>query len=143
MATWHEIHQWCASNPSLAVEGDANGAGFGVHAAWNNGRAQNALVLHMVLGGVDCVSIRSMFLPVEGVDLITYFLALRQVSALDNGPWGAPYGLALETSEYPVLSMKTALPLAELPRSQFDFALFQVLGSSDAVEQALGMDLNR
>lgn len=143
VATWSDIYHWCTSNASFAVEGDSSGSGLGVRAHWANGRAQNAVVLHMVLGGVDCVSIRSMFLPVEGIDLSTYFLALRQVSLDPNSPWAAPYGFALESDNYPVLGLKTALPLAGLTRSQFEFALVQVLGTSDAVEQTLGIDLNR
>ena len=143
MATWSDIYKWCDSNRSLTVDGGPGGAGFGVHANWANGRAQSALVVHMDLGGFDCVSIRSIFLSMEGVDLSTYFMALRQVSIDPSNTWAAPYGFAFESDEYPVLSMNTALPLAELPRSQFEFALFQILGTGDAVEQILGIDLNR
>ena len=84
-------------------------------------------MLHQKLSGVDCVSIRVPLIFSVPVDIPSHLAALYEVwlSGDDNSsPWAAPYGLSLAGGpNVPGMSMGTSLPLAELPRSQFDFAL--------------------
>ena len=136
MATWQEVNQWCRSSKNLKVDGSGEGAGFSVSVAWNDGRAQNTLIIRMQFSGVDCVAIRSMFMPVTNVE--SFLGALNHVA--ENSDLGQPYGMILSGG---TIWLATALPLQDLHRSQFEFALSQILAGGDSVEQVLGMDLNR
>lgn len=145
MATWSDIYQWCNANRSLAVSGSPGGASFSVQFR-STGKEPSAHVLHMRLGGVYCVSIQAPLFHSALAGIPMNSEALNQVSLSSDAPdspWAAPYGLTLMSAGAPVLSMNTALPLAELPRSQFDFALSQMLRSTSALYQVLGIDPNR
>ncbi len=131
--------------PILGGVGQPGRASFSVHFR-SPGKEPSAFVLHMRLGGIHCVSIRVPLFFSVPVGIPMNLEALNQVSLSSDAPdspWAAPYGLTLMTVGAPVLSMNTALPLAELPRSQFDFALSQMLRSTSALYQVLGIDPNR
>lgn len=145
MATLSELKQWCSSNRTLAVTGGSDAAFF-VNLK-STGEHPTAVVARMKLCGVDCVTIRVPLFFSVPVDIPSHMAALNMVSLSGddpNSPWAAPYGLSLAGGpNVPGLSMNTSLPLAELPRSQFDFALSQILGSSHALYRTLGIDPNR
>lgn len=128
----------------MAVEGGPSGGGLSVHYE-SLGQAPSAVIVHWNLSGVDLVSIRAPLFHSLPAGIPMNLEALNRVSLAGDrpdSPWVAPYGLSLMGSDLPVLQMNTALPLAELPRSQFNFALSQVLLSTFALYQILGIDPN-
>lgn len=145
MATFSELRQWCSSNRTLAVTSGSDAVFF--VSFRSTGEHPTAVVARMKLSGVDCVSIRVPLFFSAPVDIPSHLAALYEVSLSGddhNSPWAAPYGLSLAGGpSVPGMSMGTSLPLAELPRSQFDFALSQILRSSYALYRTLGIDPNR
>ncbi len=140
MATWTDVYQWCQSNRAFTV-GGLDGPIFEVRASFDGDdgvqTTRTAMVLHTGAVGLELVMIQCWIGPV--LDQSAYERYLLTLSGIWSDPdvgWAAPYGLA---SMPGIMDMRTSFPLAELPRSQFDFALVQILGSSDVLLRRLGV----